>query len=99
MAVPFGIVLMWLGYGMGYLGYSRIKGGNNTFMQVFWPGRYQYMAPDSGGGLTEQQLSDQYNAAHPQGLQPAPTNPAKNEPAPSVQQQIINQGGNIGVSG
>ena len=46
MAVPFGVVLLWLGYGTAYLGYARLQGSNNTFMQLFWPGKYQDVAPD-----------------------------------------------------
>ena len=46
MAVPLGIVLVWLGYAAGYYGYSRLKGGNNSFVSLVWPGRYNYVAPD-----------------------------------------------------
>ena len=48
MAVPVGIVLVWLGYAVGYYGYSRLQHGNNTFVELAWPGRYQKAAPDSG---------------------------------------------------
>jgi len=48
LAVPLGIILVWLGYSVGYYGYSRLKGGNNTFVQLVWPGRYQTAAPDQG---------------------------------------------------
>lgn len=43
-----GIVLGLLGYGLAYYGFQRVTGGNNTILQLFWPGKYQIVAKDAG---------------------------------------------------
>lgn len=46
----FGFAALWLGYSTAYYGYNRITGGNNTFVQLVWPGRYIPVARDDGSG-------------------------------------------------
>lgn len=47
MAVPLGLVLLWLGYSIGYYGYNRITGGNDKFIDLIYPGRYKYVKRDA----------------------------------------------------
>jgi hypothetical protein len=42
-----GIGLAWAGYTLGYYGFQRIWSGNNTILQLAWPGKYQPVAKDS----------------------------------------------------
>jgi hypothetical protein len=44
-----GFVAAWSGYTLGYYGYNRITGGNNTLKQLWWPGAYTAVSRDSGG--------------------------------------------------
>jgi hypothetical protein len=44
-----GFVAAWSGYTLGYYGYNRITGGNNTLKQLWWPGAYIAVSRDSGG--------------------------------------------------
>ena len=48
MAVPLGIVLVWLGYATVYYGYNRITGGNDKFIDLIYPGRYKPTQRDDG---------------------------------------------------
>jgi hypothetical protein len=50
VAVPLGIALVWLGYSIGYYGWNRITGGNDTFTSLVYPGRYSPTTRDSGAG-------------------------------------------------
>jgi len=43
-----GIVLAWAGYSLFYYGLDQVKGGNNTIMELVWPGRYKVVAKDGG---------------------------------------------------
>ncbi len=42
-----GIGLAWAGYTLAYYGFQRILSGNNTILQLAWPGKYQPVAKDS----------------------------------------------------
>lgn len=50
MAVPLGIVLLWLGYSIGYYGYNKITGGNDKFINLIYPGRYTPTPRDGDPG-------------------------------------------------
>jgi hypothetical protein len=50
VAVPFGIVLCWLGYSLVYYGYDRIRGGNDGLVSLMYPGRYKPTTPDAQAG-------------------------------------------------
>ena len=42
-----GIGLAWAGYTLAYYGFQRILSGNNTILQLAWPGKYQPVPKDS----------------------------------------------------
>lgn len=44
-----GILIAWLGYGLGYYGVDQIRGGNNGLMSLLIPGKYSNQPNDSGG--------------------------------------------------
>ena len=43
-----GLLLAISGYTLGYYGFQRITGGNNTILEPAWPGKYQVVAKDGG---------------------------------------------------
>lgn len=45
-----GIVLAWFGYSVMYYGIDLVTGGNEGFMTLVWPGRYQPVPRDQPGG-------------------------------------------------
>jgi hypothetical protein len=46
--VTVGIALGWFGYAIGYYGWNRITGGNDTFHSLIWPGAYKKTTRDDG---------------------------------------------------
>lgn len=46
LAIGFGV--FWIGYSVGYYGWNRITGGNDTFKSLVWPGAYKPTARDGG---------------------------------------------------
>jgi hypothetical protein len=46
--VTIALGVLWAGYSVGYYGWNRITGGNNTFKQLVWPGAYTPVTRDSG---------------------------------------------------
>lgn len=42
------MTLLWFGYAVGYYGYNRITGGNDSFISLIWPGRYTPTTRDDG---------------------------------------------------
>lgn len=47
-----GMVVGWLGYSLGFYGWNRITGGNDTFKSLIWPGAYSYTPRDGQGTST-----------------------------------------------
>lgn len=45
-----GMALLYAGYSIGYYGFNRITGGNDTFKSLFWPGSYKPTTRDGGAG-------------------------------------------------
>lgn len=45
-----GIILAWFGYSVAYYGLDTVRGGNDSFMSLIWPGRYAPTARDDGTG-------------------------------------------------
>ena len=45
LTLGFGLVLG--GYLLAYYGFQRVTGGNNTLVQLGWPGKYVVVAKDS----------------------------------------------------
>jgi hypothetical protein len=43
-----GILLAWFGYSLAYYGFDTITGGNDSFLSLVWPGRYQVIPRDGG---------------------------------------------------
>ena len=43
-----GIGLLAAGYAIGYYGWNRITGGNDTFKSLVWPGAYKPATRDDG---------------------------------------------------
>lgn len=50
LAIGFGIA--WLGYAVGYYGWNRITGGNDSFKSLFWPGDYKPTTRDGASSPT-----------------------------------------------
>jgi hypothetical protein len=46
--VAIGIALLWAGYCVGYYGWNRITGGNDSFRSLVWPGDYKPTTRDDG---------------------------------------------------
>lgn len=44
-----GIVVAWFGYSVFYYGLDTVKGGNDSFVSLIWPGKYSPQPRDSGG--------------------------------------------------
>ena len=56
-----GIVLAWAGYSIFYYGLNTVKGGNESFMSLIWPGKYQPAARDNAADIqTQQDLNQAY---------------------------------------
>lgn len=46
-----GIVVAWFGYAAFYYGFNQITGGNDSFVSLIWPGKYNPGTPRDGGQL------------------------------------------------
>lgn len=44
-----GLALAWFGYWVAFYGYDQLQGGNNSFVSLGVPGKYQNAPKDSGG--------------------------------------------------
>jgi hypothetical protein len=42
------IGILWLSYAVGFYGWNRITGGNDTFLSLTVPGKWKYTVRDSG---------------------------------------------------
>lgn len=42
------IGLLFVGYAIGYYGWNRITGGNDSFKSLVWPGAYKPATRDDG---------------------------------------------------
>lgn len=71
MAIALG--LLWVGYSVGYYGWNRITGGNNTFKQLIWPGAYTIVARDDGSGGASAGASSPAKSAASSPVAPSPT--------------------------
>ncbi len=47
-AFSIAIGILWAGYSIGYYGWNRITGGNDTFVSLVRPGRYKPTTRDNG---------------------------------------------------
>ena len=45
-----GIGLLAAGYAIGYYGWNRITGGNDSFASLVWPGKYKPTTRDGPSG-------------------------------------------------
>lgn len=43
-----GLGALYVGYCIGYYGWNRITGGNDSFKSLVWPGAYHPTPRDSG---------------------------------------------------
>ena len=73
----------WLGYALSYYGYARVKGGQDGFIALLWPGRYQGTTWDSGGPPTPTPTAPAQQAAAG-ATTPAATNPAAGAGGPGT---------------
>jgi hypothetical protein len=88
VAVPLGIVLVWLGYSIGYYGYNRITGGNDKFVSLVYPGQYKATKLD-GAGATPQPSA----AAPPAPKAPPPSAPSVPGQPPATPNPAAGPGG------
>jgi len=82
IAIGIGLVLVWVGYGVGYYGFDQIRGGNNGFLDLMIPGRFKAVPKDSrgttGGNGQGAQASATNQGVTTVGNTAYPTNPTFN---------------------
>lgn len=83
MAVPLGILLLWLGYSLGYYGYNRITGGNDKFISLIYPGRWKPVQRDGGASPGVAGTGALNPAPQPGAFPNAPSSPTQNPTNPT----------------
>jgi hypothetical protein len=91
-----GIVGAWLGYAFFFYGLNLVKGGNDGFMSLLWPGKYT-PKPRDGGGLGGTQTANGFSPDSGSGVGatntlPSGPNGVGNAPVPTPPVGTVNPG-------